>query len=378
MKKIATVQKLHKEGVKIIDYYAFKDCDGNIKAFLPYNKLYDKIILRGFPKLTKGLLNALVNQYLHGATIVVHTKYKQLYKEYTLKAHFAKDMYSYNFTDFDFKKPIPKRLAYQEIKDDKYDTFIDLYKTLTSCKYLPKPLWDAIDIYSKELIRDCRKYNQGIYWCAEEWLKQLYKDCRTHEVYVESPNLKTAPEAEAEMEFELKSKQMQLSAKEKPLRQDQIDFLYKYAKVYGVDIPQFSYRINSRKTKHGYTQEPEVVYNTMTDTDWNRVAFDERNKDNLPGFVRKGLVIQSYENQKLLKEAYKTLSYLIKTLGDEAFMPGWHRCPHCNAIYHEQEGCDCGAIPPIEILQANNLFYSSTSEWEDYAATKNYDEEDYE
>ena len=37
-----------------------------------------------------------------------------------------------------------------------------------------------------------------------------------------------------------------------------------------------------------------------------------------------------------------------------------------------QHGCECGACPPIEFVDANNLFNGDASDYEDYESTRNY------
>ena len=100
------------------------------------------------------------------------------------------------------------------------------------------------------------------------------------------------------------------------------------------------------------------------------MRYDPKNPNNLPSFARKNLAIKSYENDKLLRDAYTHLKYIIDTFGDNGFDIRYHRCPVCKDIYHEEQGCFCGHCPPLKEIPADKLFYGHSSEFEDMVATK--------
>lgn len=201
------------------------------------------------------------------------------------------------------------------------------------------------------------------------------KDGLNNNFKVFSPNRKTFFEATAELAFDKDCSMYRLKQGLRNLDAYEIQFLRTYAPAYGVEIPTFKWRINSRKTEHGYTEEPEVCLASMTSNDWATVSYDQRRENNLPYFVRQNLTVHECENNKLLRDAYFQLTWIMKHLKDEGLMPGWKRCPKCHEIYREHEGCECGACPPIEFINADNLFYSNAEAYEDIESTANYYQE---
>jgi hypothetical protein len=378
MKYIVRTNKIEPTGEVLIDRAStiFQHLeDKDIYAeYIPYSKLYKRITLRNYQTIPADLLIRLTNQYLHGSEIVFETPTKHFSKTYKLPN--TKAFLSYQWCPFDLTQPIPKSLStFRLVYNGVEMAYLDAVKTLTSTKYIPNEIWNALDVYSQAQIKKCQEYNKGNYSLAELWYKQLMKDCNKANMKMYSPNKKTYYEAMAEDRFEFDMETLKEGLR--PLSADEIVFLKKFAPAYGVEIPVFTYRINSRKTDHGYTEEPERIRG-MSNTDWDRVIYDPRKEHNLPKGVRKGLVAQSYENSKLLRDAYFNLMYIMKHLKDEGLMPGWKRCPVCHEIYRESEGCECGECLPIKYVMADNLFYGTASGYEDYDDTRDiYGDIDY-
>lgn len=327
-----------------------------IRTLLPYNKVFEKITItedyKPLKSISQELLTRLTNNYLHGSEITILTK--RFTKTY--KLHYTpKKFYTYSWEELDLNAPIPRKLAefefeYQGVKT----TYMQAIKTLTSTRFLPNEIWKALDEYSKERIKACKEYNKPDYETTEQWYKQLTKDLMPYGIAVYSPNEKTLYEATAELQFEKDCEEY--TTPTKPLTERQLTSLRKWAPVYDIEIPTFKWHYNSRKTEHGYTQEPEVCICGMSTTDWTRATFDARNEDNLPKFVRNGLVIKETENNKLLRDAYIQLLWLRRYAKDNALAPQYHRCPVCHKIYHEKDGCPCGhcqPIPEIELYDEN-------------------------
>lgn len=379
MKRIIKCTKVQPKGNITLDrnnvVFQFMEDWEIYNDYFPYNKLFETIYIKNFKTIPAELLTKLTVQYLHGTKIVFETPDKHFSKEYKLPK--CKGFYSYTWEPFNLSNPIPKSLAnFILTYEGKQMSYLDAVKTLKSTKYIPNDIWNALDIYSQSRIEKCKEYNKGNYSLAELWYKQLMKDCNKANVKMYSPNKKTYYEAMAEEKFDCETEHLKYGYE--PLAPEAIMFLKKYAPAYGVEIPMFTYRINSRKTEHGYTEEPERIRG-MSSADWDRVIYDPRKENNLPKNVRKGLVAQSYENGKLLKEAYDHLMYIIMNLKDEGLMPGWKRCPVCHEIYRETEGCECGECPPIKYVMADNLFYGTASGYEDYDDTRDiYGDIDYE
>lgn len=334
---------VHEEGLQEI-----------LKEYLKPNSLYTKIEITFTHTIPELLLKLLTNQYLHGTEITfikLNSNFNKTYKmNYT-----PPKLYQYNWTVLDFTKPIPSKLANYKFKyNGKETTYLEAIKSLKTTRYIPNEIWKAIDEYSKERIKKCKEYNKGDYELAELLYKDLTKNGFKHNFKVYSPNQKTLYEATAEYQFEKDCKEY--TAPTKPLTERQLISLRKWAPIYDIEIPTFKWHYNSRKTEHGYTQEPEVCICGMSTTDWTRATFDARNEDNLPKFVRNGLVIKETENNKLLRDTYIQLLWLRRYAKDNALAPQYHRCPICHKIYHEKDGCPCGhcqPVPEIELYDEN-------------------------
>lgn len=380
-KHIVTIKKVMPQGTVTIDSYnpifeiGFEEA---LDQMLPQGKIFEQIIVKNFTSISSALLTKLTPQYLRGCEIVFDTKSRKFHASYKLPIT-PKDLYSYKWELLDFSKPIPKALANLEFKlGEVTTTYLNyLNKNKSSIqRYIPNELWVALDQYSQDRIKKCQEYNNKSlnYTFAEEWYKLLYKQVTPFKIKIYSPNDKTIPEAKAEVEFlhEIVNN-CRLQDGLQPLNEEQVAFLRKYAKAYGVEIPTFQWKINSRKTKHGYTQEPERVFNGMSHTEWEQVIVDQRNVNRgltyKPAFVRQGLVVKESENDKFIRDAYFQLLWIMKHMGDQALMPGYKRCPVCHKIYREHDGCECGACPPIELVSADHLLFGISSTYEDYDST---------
>ncbi len=378
MKNIVKFTQELPKGILTIDSYnpVFQEMEMHefLDLYIPYTKVFERIIIKNFTTISADMLSRITNQYLHGTEVVFEASARNFNKTYRCPR--PTQFYAYQWTPLDLTKPVPKSLAYFEfIYNGKKTTYLDAIKTLNTTKYIPNDIWTALDEYSRQQIDKCREYNKGDYSLAEEWYKSLMKDCMPNKIKVFSPNQKTYYEVMSEIDFDKAIDEVRLKQGQRVLTEQELAFLRKYAPAYGVEIQQFEWKINSRKTEHGYTQEPERVYtNGMSNTDWQRVIYDARNANKgniLPSFVRQGLKHKTCESDKLLRDAYFQLKWIIKHLKDEGLMPGYKRCPHCHKIYRESEGCEeCGAIPPIKFINANNMFYSNSAEYEDYESTK--------
>ena len=344
--------------------------DDFLKAYLGYTTLYKEVVVKNFKSaIQKNILQALTNQYLHGTVITFESK-GGFKKTYTCPH--PRKFYQYAWTPLDLTAPIPKSLANFRFEyQGKETTYLDAIKSLPSTRYLPNEIWNALDVYSRQRIDRCREYNKGIYEYAEEWYKQLTKDALPHKIQVWSPNKKTYLEAMAELDFERTSKNFILKEGLRPLTENELSFLQEYGPAYGIEIPTLITRINSHKTDHGYTQEPEYIFGGVPESELNKTIYDPRNAEKgnaLPGFVRRTLRPQVHENDKLARDAYFQLIWIMKhakDLPNEGLMPGWARCPKCHKIYRESEGCECGAQMPITFVSANNKFYSDAESFED-------------
>ena len=372
-KQIIKFTKTQPQGKVTIDAYnpTFKELglDTFLEELLPYTRIYETINIKNFLTLSESLISRLTNQYLHGANIIIETPSRNFSKAYQLKN--ARPFYAYQWVKLDLTAPIPKSLASFEFTyNKKQTTYLDAIKSLPNTNYLPNEIWKALDVYSQQQLEKCRTYNQGNYTYAEEWFKTLMKDCMRADMRMFSPNEKTYYEATAELQFDKDCAMFQLQQGLRPLNNRELIFLRKYAPAYGVEIQQFSWHDNSRKTNHGYTVEPEVIFaNGLSADDINRATFDPRTArrgiEQLPRFVRRGLIANTQDNDKLLRDAYFQLVWIMKNLKDDGLMPGYKRCPMCHEIYRETQGCECGFETAVELVPADNLLYGISSTYED-------------
>ena len=370
MKKIINVYEVKNEGKLIIDQQQFHDefeLDYYIEQILYTAHVYEAITLKNFYAIPKALVKSLTPQYTRGCEIIIDTEAKNIRKSF--KNKFPQKAYAYRWIDIDYSA-LPKSLAEHVFEyNGKPTKMLDALQSLKTLAYLPGEIWDAMDNWSQLQVQKVKSKNKIInYMPAEEWYKNMFKECVKHKMWLHSPNKKTMYEGFAEIDFEKQLQSLAMS-KDEEITQKEYAFLQKYAPAYGVDIPKFTYKVNSRKTEHGYTTEPVRCCTPMTDSDIAQCIFDYRATQNLPGFVRKGLWQRSTDCPKLIKEAYERLTYYMQ-LGDDFLMPGWHRCPTCGEIYYEENGCEnCGSIEPIQMLSAENLFYSNAMAFEDMEST---------
>lgn len=402
MKHIISIQPIQNQGNVTIDgnnpIFLHSSMEQVLNQWIPYTRLFENIFVKNFTDIPEVLINRLTNQYLHGAKITIEVPKHRQKKMVCVKGFvepvakyinadsFTKTyqvcvprkFYSYKWQPLDFKH-LPKSLANYVIEQSYTDntgrkvttksTCLEEFKKLKSTNYLPNYLWTALDKYSQERIAKCQEYNKGNYTLAEEWFKELMKDSINHNFYFKSPCKKTYYESIAEIDFD--KSRVYLEDGEQPLTAQEYDFLHRYAHCYGVDIPQFQFHYNTRQTDHGYTEEIERVYKPgLGEEERNRMNAEPDSFNYLPAFAKKNFSIKSYENDKLLRDAYNHLKYIIDTFGDNGFDIRYHRCPKCNDIFHEEQGCFCGHCPPIKEIPADKLFYGHSSAYEDMDATR--------
>ena len=366
--------KVTASGELYIDRYApmfqVDDVEYAIKQIIPYNYLYAKVTVKNWNSVPAVLLERLTMQYLHGAEIVFELPKANYLKTFKY-AQGKPELYTYTFKPLDWTR-LPKAVAYHKLTLNGKETTILEALNNRKTGYIPNPVWVAVDKVAQKRIAQCQEYNRGYYPAAERWYKRLMYDYMCMDRKVFSPNKKTWYEVTAEVDFLRNVKNLQIPVEDQ-ITEDQILWLQHYAPAYGVDIPKFSYRVNSRKTDHGWTEEPEVCFTPMTDSEVNACIYDYRNDNNLPANVRKGLWKRTMDCPKFIKDAYDTLKYLMQ-FGEEFLMPEWHICPVCGDVYHEERGCEnCGKEKDVEFLSADNQFYSNALSYEDRLISQSSD-----
>lgn len=370
MKKIINIKKANYNTELTIDYRSayntaeFTETPLNviIDNYINPTESYKTIELVHCKSLAGSTLIKLTPHYLAGTSIIINGK--------EFKTQAPRQRYNYEWIPFD-KTKIPKSLAeYKVRQNNEVKTFLEIMQKTTN-NYIPNECWKAIDEYSKERIEKCKTYNTTNYELAEDWYKQLIK-CKDFKTFCN--NTKVWIEAQAEEAFE-KSKEL-LQKGLRPLNDEEIRFLQTYAPAYGVEIQTFDWRYDYRKTKYGYTQEPVRIYTAIPENEYERTIYDGRNAkkntgEKVPFNILKNYRVRSERNEKLLRDAYFQLRWIMKHLKDEGLVPGYKRCPVCHKIYRENEGCE-GHVAPLEQIQADNLFYGIMNEYSDFEAPEDY------
>lgn len=339
---------------KILDQYIA----GSIKP----NGNYKTIILKNCYNLGPETTKKLTPHYLAGSVIDINgTLFRKAY---------PKANYKYEWVPFD-RTQIPRSLAEYTVNGK---PFLEHIKEAPSY-YLPNKLWQALDLYSRERIQRCTELNKQHldYEDAEQWYKEIYKTHCTK--FFNSPNAKTYPEAYAEEQFEKAVQDLQLKPGLRPLNEEEVRFLVEFAPAYGIDIRTFDWRYDYRKTDNGYTQEPVRVYTAVSESEFDRTIFDGRNSnktgEKTPYKILKNYRVRSERNEKLLREAYFHLKFIMKLKDDSFLAPGYKRCPICHKIYKESQGCE-GHVPAYEHIQTDNLFYGIMNEFSDFETPEEF------
>jgi hypothetical protein len=360
MKKFITISKMSYDKELTLDYRASFAMNEPfalyVKNSINNNIAYKLIRVTNCKTLSADVTSALTPHYLAGTVIEVngvpfvnpHPKYR----------------YQYSWVDFN-RTRIPKSLAEFKVGNS---TFLEELSKVTG-NFLPNNLWCALDDYSQQRIAKCKAYNVFNFENAELWYKELM-GCPSFKFF--SPNAKTRYEFEAEKSFA--ESLVKLNPGERALTEEEKQFLRKYAPAYGIEIPQFMWRYDYHKTKHGYTREPVRVTGGASVTELAKCYVDPRNKgkqEQLPSSVRSDYMVKSYDNEKLIRDAYFQLIYIMKLKDDSFLMPGYKRCPICHEIYRESEGCE-GHVEPITFVQADNLFYGDCAEYHDVEFEQDY------
>ena len=277
--------------------------------------------------------------------------------------------YVYSWVTFD-RHHLTESLAKFMIKNEDNEE-VDMLTEVCKLEndYLPAHIYFGLDKYSAQRIEYCKNLNKLDYSLAEQWYKQAMDYPKLFKF--NSPNKKTKFEYYAEKRFEKDCQSCRLQPNEQPITEEQLAFLMKYAKAYGIEVPTFGWRINTRKTDHGYTEEPEMIVQT-TQSDINRSTYSRNSTTNLPKYYMDNVKTKYHENSKFIKQAYENLKWIMEHDKDDSFlMDGYHRCPVCGEIFHETVGCE-GHIEPLTYLNADNMFYGISSTYEDYESTKDY------
>lgn len=350
----------------------------DLREILPLSGVaHQEVIVKNFRRIPSELLFLLGNQYVRGAKITFDLPKVGFQKSYVNAKPYRQLAYSWVTLDVTKLPQSVAKYKYtytsQRTGNQISTTCLEQLQRLKSLNSLPNHLWQALDSYSAERLERFRRYCENgkfYYEHAFDWYKELTKDTLKLDLEIYCDNPKVYIESKAESRFENQCKANTLKEGLRTLTPEELEFLHKFAPAYGIEIPKFRWRTNTHDYgKHGYTAEPEVVSaSTLYDSRQNYDR-DAKKRPNLPKDVRYGLRVKESDNDKLLRDAYTQLLWVIKHLKDDGLVPGYKRCPVCHEIYREHEGCECGACPGIELIPADNLFYSNAESYEDWDST---------
>lgn len=357
MKQIINITKAKPDKPIILDTYCANAMQQQYNAYCKDNlhltQSYEYISLKHIKALGSDVLSLITPFYLSGIKIIIN-------ETNIFQMKHKKERFIYQWVEFN-KQHITKSLAEFPVAGS---TFLQEISK-TKGNYIPPTLWAAMDDYSKARIKKCQEYNKRLF--DYSFAEQFYKDLsRTKGFKTFSPNQKTYYEVLAEDSF-FKSVP-NLEPGEKPLTDKERNFLQTYAKPYDIEVQLFNYRDNYRKTKDGYTIEPERILAQISESEVSRGYYDSVHPGNntLPRATRQGYQVKSYENEKLLRDSYTHLMWILAQENPDQFLAtGWARCPICGELYREFEGCE-GHVLPIEQIRADNLLYGISGSYDDY------------
>lgn len=205
------------------------------------------------------------------------------------------------------------------------------------------------------------------WFLAEDFYKQLFKALTPAHIKVLSPNKKTFYEAMAELDVEnVLRPQSALTDEE----QSYLNFaeVNNYIRAFGLQDTSVMLGTHHRTTPHGTTDEPILISGYDIQQAVTASSFNRKDGRDLEGYIDDdGFEVKSWNSSHSYnvtlpakqRENIETLKWFLsqpKDIQTEFLMPGWHFCPECGRLYHENEGCydgDICHIPEVEFVPYN-------------------------
>lgn len=205
---------------------------------------------------------------------------------------------------------------------------------------------------------------------AEDFYKQLYKALTPSNIRVQSPNKKTFYEAVAELDIENILKPQASLTDEEQLYLTNAS-VNNYIRAFGLQDTSVVIGTHHRTTPHGTTDEPILISSYDIEASITASSFRKKDDRELEGYIDdNGFEVKQWNSSSSAvvdcpykhRENIETLKWFLSQPRDiqkEFLMPGWHFCPMCGELYHENEGCydrtfeDICHIPPIEFVPYN-------------------------
>lgn len=282
--------------------------------------------------ITDVLLRAITPCYLRGSLITINgVEFKKCNNN---------PQYFYVWQD-----RVPAALP-QHLKEAyyKYNLRGDLYQELVA--------WNQSRI--DKAIR-CSKFKWHL---AETFYKDVYKEFN-NSLRVISPNAKTFFEATAELNVESWVKPSKaLTVEEEAFLNEYT--LKQYVKALGLQDTTIQVSSRHRITKHGITDEPIVtckqdIANNLVES-YFRNKTKSGDKRNSWSSTSSTYVVSHTKERENIETLKWYLSLPRETL-EELLLPGWHFCPVCGNLYHENEGCldnnNGYHVEPVEFVPYN-------------------------
>lgn len=219
---------------------------------------------------------------------------------------------------------------------------------------------------------ECSKFKWHL---AEQFYKDLYKALTPQHIKVLSPNKKTFYECIAELNIE------NVLRPQKPLNKEEQTYLdiaklKNYVKAFGLQDTSIRLGVRHRTTPHGTTEEPILVSSYDIQMSVTANSFNRKDNREIEGYINDdGFEVKiwnstGFNNVNLPykeRENIETLKWFLsqpKDIQEEFLMPGWHFCPICGKLYHENEGCYDGDI--CHITEIEFIPYNENHGDEDY------------
>lgn len=295
-----------------------------------------KIVITVNRCITEVLLQAITPSYLRGSQIVINNVAFEPCK--------SNPQYFYKWVE-----QIPSTLP-QHLKD--------AYRAFK----LRDELYQELVEWNQSRIRLAEEHSKFKWSFAETFYKEVFKTFHNTRVrtgnpkkpyctmVVQSPNQKTFYEAVAELAFESYCPQAKALSSDEQRNIDIIN-TQRYAQAFGLQDTTIDYAFRHRTTKHGTTDEITVVSgydieNAITSDSYMRHTNQQREgyigEDGFETFIwlsKSRNTVSSHVKERENIQTIKWILSLDKDTQKEFLAPGWHFCPICNKLYHENTGC---------------------------------------
>ena len=264
---------------------------------------------------TEVLIRTITPAYLRGTVITVNG--------HTFEQCTRNPQYLYTWQD-----RIPSSLP-SHLKQAYYD-----YK-------LRGKLYDELVAWNQSRISLAQNRSKFKWVLAEKFYKDLHKALAVKGIKVQSPNQKTIFEYMAEKYLE------DVTKPQAPLTLEESSYLNmananNYIRAFGLQDCDVMVNTRHRKTAHGITEEPYLTNLHELEQTSTARFFNRKHAEDTPKTVWNSSTAFTITCPSKQRENIESLKWFLSQPQDiqELFlMPGWHFCPECGKLYHENDGC---------------------------------------